>query len=224
VFGSCSMKPRSMSTRASAAAAPAWATVSGMSRTLAAAGDEDAVGKRVHRGELGMPFEEEALGAAAHVEQAADPARRNAAPDRSASTTMSTGMRRTTPAACLPPDDELALLLGLVGPVGDLGHAAADRSARPPQRACRRIPRSPFRACAYRCRSCRSRPRVLLEQVRELERVHAADARAPAVGVFVARADAMDDGDPFGAWPLRRTSSPPVGPLELTRRSISSAL
>ena len=40
--------------------------------TLAAAGEEDAVGEGVHRRELGVPLEEEALAAAAHVEQAAD--------------------------------------------------------------------------------------------------------------------------------------------------------
>src|SRR5208283_5409675 len=40
---------------------------------------------------------------------------------------------------------------------------------------------------------------VLFEQVRQLERVHAADARAPAVGFFVARSDAVDNGDRLGA-------------------------
>ena len=39
---------------------------------------------------------------------------------------------------------------------------------------------------------------VLLEQVRQLQRIHAADARAPAVGLLVARADAVDDADGFG--------------------------
>ena len=36
---------------------------------------------------------------------------------------------------------------------------------------------------------------VLLDQVRQLQRIHAADARALAIGVLVAGAHAMDDAD-----------------------------
>src|SRR5208282_504356 len=39
---------------------------------------------------------------------------------------------------------------------------------------------------------------MLLEQVRQLQRIHAADPGAPAVGLVVARANAVDDADGLG--------------------------
>ena len=65
---------------------------------------------------------------------------------------------------------------------------------------------------------------ALLDQVGQLERIKAADARAPAVGVLVARPDAMDDGDALGRLAVAQHDLAAGGaggvdqPLDLERR------
>ena len=96
------------------------------------------------------------------------------------------------------PDDELAFLLRGHRPVGHLGHAAADEVHAFLQELVVELlvalPRGPH----VDVEVVDLGAGVLLHQVGQLQRVHAADARAPAVGLLVARADAVDDADRLG--------------------------
>ena len=149
--------PASMRARASAAAAPAWATVSGMSFGPWQAPAMKTPSVKVLTGaSLGWRLQEQAFGAAAHVEQPAhrlrvglrlqaggqhDHVHRNAAHEAGQ--------------GVLHADHQLAFLLRRHGPVGDLGHAAADELHALARATCRRTPRSPCRGADVDVEDCR---------------------------------------------------------------------
>ena len=95
----------------------------------------------------------------------------------------------------LDADDQLALLLRRHGPVGDLADAAADEMHALVEQLVVELLVAFAGGADVDVEVVDLRLGVLLEQVRQLHGVHAADARAPAVGLLVARADAVDDAD-----------------------------
>ncbi len=167
---------------------------------LTAAGDEDAVGDGRDRLELGVALEVEAVGAAAEAEDLRDlfgvvgrrePGREDHhiggdAPDDAQQRVF--GL-----------DHQAPLFVGRKGDVGDLGGAAADEVDA-------LVHEPPVELFVVLAEAAHvdvelvylGLGQVLLDQVRELERVHAAHARAELLIVLVATAHAVQDDDRLG--------------------------
>ena len=191
----------STSARAPAAAAPAWATVSGMSlgywQQPAMKMPSVTVADRL---ELGMTLEVEAVGAAAEAEDLRDRlgvlARRQAGRQDHH---VGRDAPRDAEQRVFGAHDEPALFFGRKGHVGDLGGAAAHEVHALVHEALVEL----LVALAVGAHVDvelvdLGLGQVLLDEVRELERVHAADARAELLVVLVAAADAVQDRDRLG--------------------------
>jgi len=143
-----------------------------------------------------MPLLKKALAGAGDVEEAADFLGVVAALEAGRENHHIHRMRRTTPSRVSSTRRvSMPFLAGIEDPVGDFGHLAADEMHALDEQALVEL----LEALA-------GRPHVdvevedlgagvLLEEVGQLEGIHAADARAPAVGVLVARTHAVDDAD-----------------------------
>src|SRR5581483_251699 len=165
---------------------------------LAGTGQEDAVGERRHGGELRVAFGEEALRAARDVEQPADflgiglrldPDREDHHVDGDPPDRADEGI--------LGADDQVALLLGRGRLVGHTGHAPADHVHALPEDLVVELLVALSGRAHVDVEVVDLGADAFLHHVRELERVHAADLRAPQVVLGVARAHAVDD--PHGA-------------------------
>src|ERR1019366_9063450 len=97
----------------------------------------------------------------------------------------------------LDPEDQLAFLLRRHGPVGDFTDATADEVHAFFQQLVVELLVALAGSAHVDVEVEYLGLGMLLEQMRQLQGIHAADARAPAVGLLIARPDAMDDADGF---------------------------
>ncbi len=92
-------------------------------------------------------------------------------------------------------DDQSAFLGGVEHPVGHFRHAAANKVHVLVQELLVELLEALSGSADINVEVENFGARVFLDEVREFQGVHAADAGAPAVGILVARADAVDDPD-----------------------------
>src|ERR1035438_2850450 len=97
----------------------------------------------------------------------------------------------------LDPDHQLAFLLRRHGPVGDFADAATDKVHAFFQQLVVELLVALAGSAHVDVEVEYLGLGMLLEQMRQLQGIHAADARAPAVGLLIARPDAVDDADGF---------------------------
>ena len=164
-------------------------------RTLARSGDEDAVGRGGDRRKLGMPFREESV-AAADVESVGD--------IRGIRCRLQAGRQddhvhrdaaHLADQRVFHPDDQFADFLFVEREIGDRCRAAADEADFFLEQAVVEFLVALSEAAHVDVEVVDIRPGLFLDQVSELQRIHAADAGAILVVALVPASDAVDDAD-----------------------------